>query len=81
MGGDGTKTTWHVGYFPKTLIRVKTEKAYKINMPSHSIYRDYIFWLPVGFVKKAYRIAKSIIISSCRSILKWSCTWKAATIR
>lgn len=51
MGGDGTKTTWHVGYFPKTLIRVKTEKAYKINMPSHSIYRDYIFWLPVGFVK------------------------------
>lgn len=54
MGGDGTKTTWHVGYFPKTLIRVKTEKAYKINMPSHSIYRDYIFWLPVGFVKKSH---------------------------
>ena len=52
MRGDGTKTTWHVGYFPKTLICVNTEKAYKINMPSHSIYRDYIFWLPVGFVKK-----------------------------
>lgn len=52
MGVGGKKTTWYIGYFPSNLVRVKTEKAYKINMPNHSIYRDYIFWIPIGFVKQ-----------------------------
>lgn len=45
------KKSWKIGYFPKELLLVKSEKACKIRVPSYSDYDGYIFWLPAKFVK------------------------------